>query len=358
MDHLATNSAGMIAATFASGHQAGIASPGDADTQGNAFYYGKASDPIYKLTSCTHQSASPHNPINTFWHIPDTAWYSGGQSDEFFTIWDQTNDMMMSLYTSGNGYPLSLPHCTATTTAAACSMSFAVGYCNMANRTTDHAWQAGNGAGDSLGEAPGALIIRQSEWMSGQINHAIYLNGGCEAANAVFPAAGHAQTCASGLSNAPPHGSLYFLDYTDAQIAAMSIPAWQKAIIKAMAHYGGYFGDTGSASSPTTDTHPSRYEGGEAYVQAGLTPPLFSWLEGQGVSHHTDGSSQVYTLDYWGGIPDLVGPNCSTSTCGISQHAHIAAECVALGLAGQPGGCATQGATLPRPPTGLTATVL
>ena len=43
----------------------------------------------------------------------------------------------------------------------------------------------------------------------------------------------------------PKHGSLYFFDYTDEQIEAMDLPAWQKPMVVAMSHYGGYVGDTG-----------------------------------------------------------------------------------------------------------------
>ena len=32
---------------------------------------------------------------------------------------------------------------------------------------------------------------------------------------------------------------------SDAQIAALAVPAWKKTILTALAHYGGYVGDTG-----------------------------------------------------------------------------------------------------------------
>ena len=290
-------------------------------------------------TTCQkHTGGAANDPTNTFWHIPDQAAYAGGQSDMFFTVWDQTTNKMMSLYTTGSGVgqaPIKLQHCTATTEGSACSM-FEISYCNMADYSTDKGYQAGNGAGDSLGDAPAALVIHADEWIAGTIRHALYLNTNCEASTAVFPSAGHAFVCPSD-SGHPPHGSLYFLDYTDAQVASMNLPPWQKPIILAMSHYGGYVGDTdGSTSMFVT---PNRYEAGEAYTQAGTTNPLYAWLDGQNVGHHTDGTSQVYSLSMWGGIPDLEGPNCLGSTCGVSKHAHIADPCVAQEMAGVAGGC-------------------
>ena len=65
---------------------------GIADGTAAPFYYGRASDPIYQVTHCGHPDGeSPgdpaHNPNNTFWHIPENASWSGGTSDEFFTVW-------------------------------------------------------------------------------------------------------------------------------------------------------------------------------------------------------------------------------------------------------------------------------
>jgi hypothetical protein len=40
-------------------------------------------------------------------------------------------------------------------------------------------------------------------------------------------------------------GQHFFLDMSEAQIEALSAPAWQKTILRAMARYGLYVGDTG-----------------------------------------------------------------------------------------------------------------
>ena len=107
------------------------------------------------------------------------------------------------------------------------------------------------------------LPCYSNEWMAGEINHAIYLNTMCEARGAVFPSRNQNQalTCdrakwpwpmANETGARPKHGSLYFLDYTDEQIEAMHLPAWQKPMIVAMSHYGGYVGDTGGSQRVRT----------------------------------------------------------------------------------------------------------
>jgi hypothetical protein len=379
MTHLAPNSDAIIqnqGSGYSSGGTGGNFLPGftgidatNGDSTANPFYYGRASDPIYKLDQCANSRPGDptHSPAGKFWHIPNGARQSnsGHSGDAFLTVWDQTNDTVLSIY---NGNRI-LPNCTASTTAAACSMG-SISYCSMANRLTDKGYQAGNGAGDSLNEAPGALIIRSSEWVWPTsvnpdykgIKHALYLNGSCEGGNpgqSVFPAgSGTASQCGDPAGPKPIHGSLIFMDYTDAQIASMSIPPWQKSIIWTMSHYGGYFGDTNDSAAPghgNQGMYPTRYEGYEAYTTAGITWPLQNWLAGQPGMAPSPGGNM--TFSYWANIPNVVGPNCRTSTCGVASHTHIAAECVALGLAGQPGGCANIEADLPASPTGLTATV-
>jgi hypothetical protein len=136
----------------------------------------------------------------------------------------------------------------------------------------------------------------------------------------------------------PKHGSLYFLDYTDEQIEAMNLPAWQKPVVVAMSHYGGYVGDTGGHQYD--GTQPSRIEGAEAYATAGIECPIFKWLEGQGVPHHIDSGSTVYTGGWFEHLGSHTGVNCPDNPCGVLEHVHIADECVPLGMAGLPGGCA------------------
>ena len=86
-------------------------------------------------------------------------------------------------------------------------------------------------------------------------------------------------------------------------------------------------------------TQPSRIEGAEAYATAGIECPIFKWLEDQGVPHHIDSGSTVYTGGWFANLGNHTGVNCPDSPCGVLEHVHIADECVALGMAGLPGGC-------------------
>ena len=117
----------------------------------------------------------------------------------------------------------------------------------------------------------------------------------------------------------------------------------------ALTHYGGYIGDTNNAlrGGPI---NVSRVESGQAYQIAGLNNPLYAWLTGQlGVTKHgASDNSYTYEMATFGGIPNVIGPNCPSTPCGVISHMHIADPCVALRLAGL-SGCAAPSA-LRRPP--------
>jgi hypothetical protein len=132
------------------------------------------------------------------------------------------------------------------------------------------------------------------------------------------------------------------------------------SIIEALTKYGGYFGDGGGVGASMWGI-----EGAGAYLlQGGLaSSPLYDWLKTNPAFDSTrdpDGSHPsmpLYCEDiiYQGvlykdcamspfvAIPSLPGPTCDATSnpnsCYVSVHMHIADPCVALGLAGQPGGC-------------------
>jgi hypothetical protein len=354
-NHLAPNSDSIAQATVTNGLTS-ISSTGNAGTLMLPMYYGRASDPIYKVNSCGNHArgGAVHDPLNTFWHIPNQAQAAGGQSDEFFSVWDQTTNLILGMYTYAAPAPNKLANCTATTTATACPVTgtMTVSYCSMANYSTDPGYQVGGGQGDSLDNGAWSLVVRNQELMSGTIPHALYLNVRMlSTLGSVFPAGSN--SAFQGAGNWPREGALYFFDYTDAQINAMNLPAWQKPIIVAMSHYGGYAGDAGGQAQ-NGGIYPSRWEAGEAYTTAGISDPLFAWLSGLGLSPHSNGTSAtVFNLAMFSGIPLVNGLD-------VAHHAHIADPCVALGLAGLPGGCAAgtpTSAGAPSAPTGLTAVV-
>jgi hypothetical protein len=134
----------------------------------------------------------------------------------------------------------------------------------------------------------------------------------------------------------------------------MNLPAWQKPLVRAMVHYGGYLGDTNGASG-NQSINVSRFESGQAYIHNGGSPsPLYAWLEQQGIACIRGGASACrYSIPMLANIPALTGPNCPTVACGVEEHIHIADECVAKGLAGLQGGC---GVLAIKPPNNLRIT--
>ncbi|MEA2448516.1 MAG: hypothetical protein QOG63_448 [Thermoleophilaceae bacterium] len=112
-------------------------------------------------------------------------------------------------------------------------------------------------AGDGRGSAAVAAgfgnlagLIRAPELEAGRIDHALFMTVHCTSGQAVYPAAnGNLDgACASGRAEAPPLGARFVLDMSDAEIDALGVPPWKRAILTAMAHYGMFVGDTTGAS--------------------------------------------------------------------------------------------------------------
>jgi len=98
-----------------------------------------------------------------------------------------------------------------------------------------------------------AGVLRAEEWAvaamrGGAINHALFIAVRCTRGYSVYPGAPRATgtPCRNERerSNAPPLGARFYLDMTNAQINMLSVPAWKKPILKAMARYGMIVGDT------------------------------------------------------------------------------------------------------------------
>jgi hypothetical protein len=107
----------------------------------------------------------------------------------------------------------------------------------------------GDGAGsDATASKFGNLggIIRVEELEAGTIPHALFLvvRCGTNSPQYVFPAQKGDAICTD-TTNAPPMGTHFYLDMTDAEVSALQVPQWKKTILTAMAHYGMFFGDTG-----------------------------------------------------------------------------------------------------------------
>lgn len=110
------------------------------------------------------------------------------------------------------------------------------------------------GGGDAANLALSAGLLRPAELMSGQIDHALVAVVPCTSATGAdvgytWPAeGGWGQFCGQfwheDASGAPGLGQLMRLNMTAAEISDSGAPAWEQAIMTALADYGAYIEDT------------------------------------------------------------------------------------------------------------------
>lgn len=146
--------------------------------------------------------------------------------------------------------------------------------------------------------------IRSEELIAGEIPHALFATVKCSNGTNVYPAltSGAGAVCSDKIG-APPLGARFWLAYTDAEIDALNIPVWRKTIVRAMARYGAYFGDTGGPG------FAFQLESPETYRSFGLKDPAVQWAAQQGVPL----SNGKYRLDLrtgvdWAGRLRMIDP--------------------------------------------------
>jgi hypothetical protein len=137
-----------------------------------------------------------------------------------------------------------------------------------------------------------AGMIREPELAAGHIDHALFIVLKCAAkgtgfgygatttsygSSYVYPAMHGGSACATDDPNLPPLGTRFMLAMSDAQIQALSVPSWKKTILTALAHYGGYVGDTGGPG------FAFMFESSSTYTALGMSDPLASFAASQGV---------------------------------------------------------------------------
>lgn len=126
-----------------------------------------------------------------------------------------------------------------------------------------------------------AGIVRAAELARGRIDHALFLVAYCDAGRAVYPARGAGRSCASlGLptAGAPPLGTRFQLAMSVAEVNALPVPAWKQTILRAMATYGMFVGDTGGGSWGI------KMESGSTFTSFGVPDPLVAFARTNGWS--------------------------------------------------------------------------
>jgi hypothetical protein len=187
-------------------------------------FWSNSSDPLVTVI-CRHFRSSCRTGMRL--HIPAGA-EPQGESDGHMTVVDQ------SLHREFDFWQASPPQHSQIVTSAASSIPI------------------GPASGTGLGGAGEAAylglmggLIRAPELAAGNINHALVMAVQCVQPRDVWPAPATGRgdlLCGAG---AGPHlGSLIQLAMSDGEIAASHAPAWQRAIMRAMSHYGIYVVDT------------------------------------------------------------------------------------------------------------------
>jgi hypothetical protein len=118
-----------------------------------------------------------------------------------------------------------------------------------------------------------------------------------------------------GLSNenAPALGQHFYLDMTAAQINSLSIPAWKKTVLRAMAEYGMFVGDTGS----TYLGWAVSIQSGSSYTSFGQTDPWVNLAKKFGIPRSSGGKYYFDLADTinWGSKMRVADPCVSRSSC-------------------------------------------
>jgi hypothetical protein len=263
----------------------GKLSAGNAETAndwGHPTFFAQPGDPVFTLHATEDENGTNGLKIP----IPSYARPAGG-GDQHMTVvtpdgWE---------YDFWRAQPLD----TSTHT-----LTFAIG-----GRTRIDGDGTGSGAtAADFGNLAG--IIRAPELAAGHINHALFIVLECAGTGTsfgygekttsygssyVYPAMHGGSACGSGGADAPPLGARFMLQMSDAKIQALTVPAWKKTILTALAHYGGYVGDTGGPG------FAFEFESSATYTALGLPDPLVAFAaannlpkwEGEYVFHMGEG---------------------------------------------------------------------
>jgi hypothetical protein len=282
---LVSNSSAIVNRTVTFGTGGPQFTGGIADTSADfdhPLYYSQATDPHYTIhcrkwvSSCDVEGAQVR--------IPASARPAGG-SDAHLTVFDQAAGWEYDLW--------------ETEPLAPGGGNLYVGHGGMTRiGTADADGLGSNATAAHFGLAAG--VIRPEELAAGQINHALFMVVKCTNGTHVWPAEGPGvgRTCSSmGLSNtdAPALGQHFYLDMSAAQIDALAAPAWKKTILRAMARYGMFVGDTGASTSGWTIVVQSS----STYTSFGADDPWVTLANQYGLSawHQSDIDRDVYVFD-------------------------------------------------------------
>ncbi|MHB1836666.1 MAG: hypothetical protein ACYCXW_17090 [Solirubrobacteraceae bacterium] len=288
---LLPNSAAIVRRTLAYGPPsnlvAGVA--GTSSDYGHPVYYSRPSDPVYTIR-CTEpwgQCAIDGMRVR----IPGAAAPAAG-SDRHMAVVDQANGWEYDFW--------------QVQSKPAGGGELRIGW---GGRTR----LAGNGLGSDATAAHFGLqagIIRAQELQAGQIDHALFMVVKCTTGGYVFPAHGGGSACGD-RTDAPAGGMRFQLDYSDAQIDALHVPTWKKTILRALANYGAFVGDTGGSGMNF------QLQSGSTYTSFGYPDAMVQYARSQPGVVAWDGR---YVFNLASGVDwsrlRVIAPCVTAHTCG------------------------------------------
>jgi hypothetical protein len=251
-------------------------------------YYSQPTDPLYTVKCTDYNTRCPISGMQI--RIPSAARAAGG-SDGHMAVIDQAGGWEYDFWQVQSKPP-----------------SGGVIAASWGGRTR----LDGDGLGSGATAAHFGLqagIIRAQEMESGQIKHALFMTVNCTSGSPVYPAQANASVCANPIG-APSTGARFQLNYSDAEINALPVPLWKKTILRALAHYGAFVGDTGGTG------FGFQFESGSTYTSFGYSDAMVSFAQTQpGVTS----SGGIYDFDLASGVDwtrlRMIDPCVSQHTC-------------------------------------------
>ena len=253
------NSAALVQRSLQWGMPGSLVTSADSSRDfGHPTYYSQPTDPLYTLRSASGRTAIDGQQIR----IPAKARQAGGADGHMTVVtplgWEYDFWQVTSKPAGGGVMTFSNGGRTRIDGDGLNSYGTAALYGNLAG------------------------MIRAPELIAGRINHALFIVLKCTSSTTsfgygttknstsngafVYPAMHGGSSCAD--PNVPPMGARFRLAMTDAQIAALAVPVWKKTILRALAQYGGYVGDTGGPG------FAFMFESSTTYTAFGVQDPL------------------------------------------------------------------------------------
>lgn len=293
--------------------------------EGHPIVFASSADPIVRL-HCTLYCDRPY-PKEI--HIPAKA-RPGSGGDAHLAIVQPEGAEIDTWAVANNS--LQAPDWTNGATLAAGNIVDCGNFYSGPGRTLQE------GASTVGGACLAGGIIHYNELMTGHVEHALFLGTACAAANThVYPAVQDSDARCTGPGPDAPIGSHVWLDVPDSRVDALPIHRWEKAILRAMHHYGGYIMDTGcqaphcpAYSDSLLDLMLAQEEDVQ-YIAFGAPSPWVTYAESHGWSpipirarnsNYKAATRWLFT-DNWNPLAAIGGWN--------SGHLHILDPCYAKG---------------------------